>query len=368
MKTKYLLGGLIALALGACSESAVRTEIEEEETVLGFQAGFVDHSTKAVYTTESLLSSTESMGVFGYKTTSSVSNYPVFEEQEVTNNGSGVWSYSPLKYWDKMASSYSFYAYIPYSINQCVSMASNSADAFKITGFSQLTSVEDQIDILTDLTTRSNVTGTEIGQKVEFTFHHILTNVNFRMAVSKELKSDTDNPVKVVSVKLWNGQNLEGIEMKGDYSVSNGAGVWTLSENKTYAEFSATQTSGVVFGSDVLCSAVDENEKAQSDPVPGLTGMLMIPQTLPAKPADESEEDKSYRLTVVYTIGTDENIQEYTKTIPLSDFKNGDTAASAWGADCMYNYILVIGPSPIQFGISQVAGWDNGGTFVYTID
>lgn len=366
MKTRYLLGGLIALALGACSESAVRTEIEEEETVLGFQAGFVDHSTKAVYTTESLLNSTASMGVIGYKTTPSVTDFLVFDKQQVTNNGSGVWSYTPQKYWDKMATSYSFYAYVPHSISQYVSMAENKADAFKITGFTQNASVSSQTDILTDLTTRNSVKGTAIGQKVEFTFHHILANVNFRMAVSSELKSDTENPVRVVSVKLGNGSSAEGIVITGDYSVSNGTGVWTIPSSKSSSEFNATQNNGAVFDSNELCSVVDANGKTQSAPVPGLTELLMIPQTFPVKPTDGSE-DKSYRLTVVYTIGTGENIQEYTKTIPLSDFLNGKDPATSWGTDCMYNYILVIGPTPIQFNAADVAGWKDGGTFVYTI-
>lgn len=360
MNKVFTLGVIMALVLAGCSDTTTRTEIEEQETVLGFQAGFVDKSTKASYTTKTLLASTESMGVFGYKNAASLSNYVVFDNVKVTNNGSNVWSYSPLKYWDKMATSYNFYAYVPYSLKEKVSLESNSSTAFSITDFAQSSVVAEQTDILTDLETQKNVTGAAIGKKVEFTFHHILSNVNFKMAVSEALKNDeTDNPVTVISV------SLNEIQLQGDYAYGTDKYEWTVDADASKSAFAATATDGVVFAGGTLLAT-------EATEVPGLTDMLMIPQNLPVKPSDPEVADPSYAVTITYTIGKGDgptDVQEYTKVIPLTDFKNSsDESLSKWEPDCRYNYVLVIGSSPIQFGVTGVDTWYNVATYTYTIE
>ena len=116
-----------------------------------------------------------------------------------------------------------------------------------------------------------------------------------------------------------------------------------ISNNKL---FSATQSSGNVFASKALT--------ATPAAVPGLTGMLMIPQAVNA----------NYEIYVKYKIDT----EVFERTIKLSEFLNSGNPLATWAPGNMYTYNIVIGPTPILFDINTVSGWADGGTYTYTIE
>ncbi len=355
MKKSFLL--LIAAALlAACSSNEML--VETEDVPIGFSRVYIDKSTKAItpgpYTTANFETVGNTFGVIGYKTTATQTNSKVFNDVKVeyqTDLDASIygadtdWAYSPLVYWDKTATKYSFFAYAPHSgdFTGTVALGSNDATTFSITGFKQATTVANQIDLMTDLTTKNSVTGGNIGTNdVQFTFGHILSNINVTMAVSAALKADeTDNPVSVVEVTLGT------ITMDGSYAWSTDAYKWTLSTSSPTTQlFSATQSSGNVFASKALTATPAE--------VPGLTGMLMIPQAVNA----------NYEIYVKYKIDT----EVFERTIKLSEFLNSGNPLATWAPGNMYTYNIVIGPTPILFDINTVSGWADGGTYTYTIE
>ncbi len=354
MKKSFLL--LIAAALlAACSSNEMTVELKEKP--IGFSRVYIDKSTKAIrkgpYTTDNFEYVGNTFGVIGYKTTATQTNAKVFNDVKVEYQ-SGLsapfaatdWAYSPLVYWDKTATQYSFFAYAPHSgdFTGTVALGGNDATTFSITGFKQAITVANQIDLMTDLTNQNNVTANIGNNDVKFTFGHILSNINVTMAVSAALKADeTDNPVSVVEV------TLRTITMDGSYAYDSGASAykWTLSTSfPTTADFSATQSSGNVFASGVLTTSAAN--------VPGLTGMLMIPQAVNA----------NYEIYVKYKINT----EVFERTIKLSDFKKSGTSLGTWDPGYRYTYNIIIGPTPILFDMDTVADWGDGGTYTYTIE
>ena len=295
MKKSFLL--LIAAALlAACSSNEML--VETEDVPIGFSRVYIDKSTKAItpgpYTTANFETVGNTFGVIGYKTTATQTNAKVFNDVKVeyqTDLDASIygadtdWAYSPLVYWDKTATKYSFFAYAPHSgdFTGTVALGSNDATTFSITGFKQATTVANQIDLMTDLTNQNNVTANIGTNDVKFTFGHILSNINVTMAVSAALKADeTDNPVSVETVTLGT------ITMDGSYAWNTDAYKWTLSTSSPTTQlFSATQSSGNVFASKALT--------ATPATVPGLTGMLMIPQAVNA----------NYEIYVKYKINTE---------------------------------------------------------------
>ena len=99
---------ILTTAFTACTNSEEITKMEQK--VLDFSV-FANNTTRAPETTDGLKQSGKAFGVWGYSTFGS-DETTVFDNQEVKYVGD-KWTYSPLKFWDKL-SSYKFYAYYPY--------------------------------------------------------------------------------------------------------------------------------------------------------------------------------------------------------------------------------------------------------------
>ena len=365
MKKSLFIIAAAALVVG-CANNDVKNDIAP--TPIGFTKVYIEKGTKAfqtgAYTSANFETEGNTFAVYGFKTTSTQTNARVFDEKVVTF--STDWTYSPLVYWDKTASSYSFYAYAPDDSKFTGTAAfttDNDPHSFSISGFKQATSQASMIDLMTDMSSKGSVTGNAIGTNdVEFTFTHILSNINVLMAVSGDLKADaTNNPVIVNSVSIG------AIKMDGEYGYNSGY-KWSLTNPQVTAAttFTATQakeSNTAVFGSNEL-KAVSQNTGSTlsndvigTNPVPGLTDLLFVPQAV----------DASYAITVQYKIAN----EVFDKTILLSEFKktvdNVDTPLSTWAPGNQYNYVLVIGPTPILFDVASITGWSDGGTYTYTI-
>ena len=375
MKKSYLMIAAAAL-LVSCYHNDKLIENSAPQ-LIGFSKVYIEKGTKAFQTGAYDMNNFEKEGntfaVFGYKKASNVESQ-VFGERSgeqqgvVVTFGGTDWSYTPLRYWDKAASNYYFYAYAPSSdiFTGTVALASNSSDSFSITGFKQSISQPAMIDLMTDLTSCANITSStdkKIGENdVEFTFKHILSNINVLMAVSADLKADsTNNPVTVDSVEIGS------IKMDGSYEFNSGY-KWTLADNPNTQTFKAELNSNnVVFDSNELkahAAAITGGGSLPAgsvglDSVPQLTDLLFVPQTLTA---DE------YVIKVKYHIAN----EEFHKTISLSSFtkkvEGVDTTLDTWEPGYKYNYVLIIGPTPIYFDVAGITGWADGGTYTYTID
>lgn len=364
MKKSLFIIAATALVVG-CASNEIKNDLANSQVPIGFTKVYIENSTntKAIatgpYTNANFESIGNTFGVFGYKTTATQSNYLSFDDVKVefkaghtvsTNGYDAVndWEYSPLVYWDKNATAYSFYAYAPYEADftGTAALASNSANAFSISGFKQATtSNAAMIDLMTDLTTHSPYAGT-IGQNdVAFGFKHILSNITVRMAVADALKSDyASNPVTIVSVTIG------AVKMDGSYAYDTDAYKWTLAATPTTHTFSGTQTNGNVFGSNVLTSRTDGFTN-----VPGLENLLFVPQSV----------DAGYVIKIQYKIAN----ETYDTEILLSEFKNSSNAAlSAWVSGYKYTYDIVIGPTPILFDVTSVSDWTDGGQYIYVVE
>lgn len=380
MKKLFLMAAVAALV--ACSDT---DNIKDtDEAAIDFTEVFIEKSTKAPYASvANLQSDTRGFGVFGAKTKQDNTKDKVIgKSQSELNGGAQVtyssndakWTYSPKRYWDKGATKYEFYAYAPYNkattvgnettyLLGTVSWNENQGEnGFSISGFKQNTTVADMVDILTDLENQKN--NTQFTNNVSFSFKHILSNINFYMAVSPDLKADeNDNPVSVNSVTVG------AVKMDGSYAYVTDAYKWTLAASPTTHTFQATQESNKVFAQRVLKAMKNttgntlSNEQISSTPtaVPGLTNLLFVPQTLPT--------DTKYVVTIQYLIGD----EVFDKTIELNEFSkivNETTVKTTeWVSGYQYNYILVIGPTPIEFDVTGISDWSqNSDTYEYVIE
>lgn len=374
---KSLLILTAAATIVACSKNDTFNDIDTFEAPIGFSKVYIEKGTKAfqygAYDMTNFETEGNTFAVFGYKTASGTTS-KVFGERTGETEGVVVtfgtdWAYTPLRYWDKAATEYNFYAYAPSSdmFTGTVALTANDATTFSITGFQQNTTQPTMIDLMTDLESKASVTNSttkKIGENdVEFTFKHILSNINILMAVSADLKSDSvNNPVTVDSVEIG------AIKMDGTYAYATNKYAWTLASSATAQTFKAQLNSNnVVFDSNELKAISAEitgggtlpSSVVGTDSVPLLTDLLFVPQALTA---DE------YVIKVKYRIKD----EIFHKTISLSSFtkkvNNVDTSLDTWEPGYKYNYVLIIGPTPIYFDVADITGWTDGGTYQYTID
>lgn len=357
MKKFILFVSVVALV--ACAEKD--TFKETNEIPVGFTKVYIENGTRAInkgpYTTDNFETVGNTFGVFGFKQTDTQTDAVVFTNQKVEyqtglSTSAGYqsttdWAYSPIKYWDKSATQYNFYAYAPYDgdFTGTAALDSQSENDFSITGFKQAHTKADMIDLMTDLSSKKTVSGNSIGTNdVAFVFSHILSNINIEMALSQVLKNDSvANPVTVDSIAIGT------IKMDGDYKYVTNAYAWSLATTPTTADFLATQNNKIVFPSNTLWAS---NKKYL--PVPGLTDLLFVPQTV----------DNAYKIYVRYLIKD----EIYEKNILLSDFKKDNASLSTWEAGKKYTYRIIIGPNPILFDFTGVTDWADGGTYTYTIE
>ena len=358
MRKSFLLLATAAIVVSCSNTDSFK---ETNEVPIGFTKVYIEKGTKAfttgAYTTANFETEGNTFGVFGYKQTKTQTDAKVFDNQKVeyksglsTSQGYNAttdWAYTPIKYWDKSANEYNFYAYAPHDGNftGTAALTSQSEDAFSITGFEQAHTQPAMIDLMTDLSSKKTVSGTSIGSNdVAFVFNHILSNINFEMALSATLKADSvDNPVTVVSV------SLDSIKMDGDYKYATNKYAWTLKGSSSIASFAGTQTNGNVFKSDSLKAS-----DVKFTPVPALTDLLFVPQAV----------DTKYNVKIQYKIKD----EVYDKTIKLSDFKKNSNSLGTWEPGYKYTYQIIIGPSPILFDLSSISDWGDGGIYSYTIE
>ena len=117
MKKSYLILAAVAGLFASCAQNEDLVQIADEPVAIGFESGFIDNLTRAELNNAWFTTANNSFGVFGYKGTTELfgtSATPVAEL--VTRDGTkNDWVNTTLRFWDKAADDYSFYAYAPYA-------------------------------------------------------------------------------------------------------------------------------------------------------------------------------------------------------------------------------------------------------------
>ncbi len=293
MNKKLLLIAATVLVLTGCSEDKMRSDIHEEQIEIGFST-ITNKQTRAENSSANINGNLETYNntfkVWGYKVVSgtetpvlgaveSANNtytYPgqLVEHKDADNTASPAvtegWYYTPVRFWDKSATVYKFYAASPsrddWSWNSSTKKVS-IAD-FSITGYNSVTGTPataivtnkvltaalttEDLMISTDIEDYKNYTNTP----VNLSFNHILSRLN--IGVRKATILD-DYTVYLKSVKVFN------MTSNGSFDESRASGT-TLSGGTvtrwTAASTPATFTSGVGYenASGLLITSTETTE------------------------------------------------------------------------------------------------------------
>lgn len=359
MKKNYFMLAAATMLFAACAETDVINDINEKENApqaIGFET-FVDKATRTGENTTALNLHHESFKVWGYKMVPEI--VTAFDEVTISYNSGSTnnatkWEYSPLRYWDKTATSYEFYAATP--INEDWEIVTTStttegttptitpltADNYYLT-LNDFTLVDhdatdqgdrgnevyyfNDSDIDKDLMVATSQTKNEL---VDFTFSHILSRLDVTVVKDEDF-------TETITVTEFQVCNLFG---KGNYT-QKATPTWETIDDSyiTYNTGADCEVSG------------DEKYLLQS---------LIIPQTATHAliKTDGSDKGNNPYIWIQYTIqdktvanSTPETFNAYYN---LADVFGDEDLAITEG----YRYTLgiTISPNAIEFN-GNVTNW-----------
>lgn len=349
MKKVLILAAVAAIAATACNKTY------EVNPTPGVPIGFgtwTEHLTKAHDPSNATaFENGESFNVYGYKTLSS-GNVDVFQGTKVTLNN-GTWEYTPTRFWDPTATSYTFFAVSPADLLDGVGASATTAGAF--------TSESITFDGKTDILVANKETVTDYSAAVPLKFNHIASLLDLKVKKVDNLEvtgEDENNYIKVAVTSI----SLSNIDAVGRFTVAaydntsfvptTDASTWTLDtgEKKTY-----THESG--FGDVTLPNDVKTSTQGSDDLI---SKLVVMPQSF------RTDGTADQTVTIEYTITTAENgnttVTNYSKSFDLKEFDNSDdtgendTLIASWMPNTHYIYTITIGANAITFSAS-IKGW-----------
>lgn len=316
-----VITAVVATTFTACTNT--EDVAMPEQKVLDFSV-FANKNTRAAETGATLKTDGKAFGVWGYSTFGTTVTV-VFDNQDVTYNGtSSAWEYSPLKYWDSR-SFYEFYAYYPYEANG-VSIDVTSKN-ITVTDFTVASTVADHVDLM--LAGKVARAAGEASQ-VQFDFNHLLSNINLSFKKAAQIENTM---VTLTSVKIY------GMSKKGTFVQSQTpnfhSGTWTPSTADMVALTDAEELA-------------NDDELANSTARVTFNDMLFIPQGT-----------NTLKVDVNYILGDVATGQPFSRTLDLSyDATNRPANPSTWAQNQKITYNFTINADVIEFGDPTVVDWE----------
>lgn len=363
MKKSILFLATAAL-FAACTNDSVRENIADDQVEIGFStyiqkpvASKADNSTAE--TLKNLEAYHQNFVVNGFKTVANAETQ-VFTDQLVTYNSADdkkVWEYSPVSYWDKSASKYSFYAAAPKTASWGFDEDGKyyTISDFTVSGSSLDLATLDTPDAAAVFGTEDLMIATDIDnhtafttEAVNFTFNHILSR--FNIAISTSI---TDGTVTLKSL------TVNGMNNKGSFDESLAAAS-TAGSTARWNNLAVDGTYAITAVKDASNNDVVVNEDKQF-----VYQGLVIPQvaeaaTIALNGTDAVTSAKPY-LNIQYSITTGEGAtaktQDYSYFYNLADLFNAETDANlAFNEGWQNNLYITIGAAAINFD-AQVYEW-----------
>lgn len=248
---------LVALALLALTACNVETEVTPPDPSQGNPISFDSVSTRADLSDIQ----TNGFGVWAFIDNTTVQDYVLMDNQEVTYDG-GEWTYSPLKYWID-DTEFTFMAIYPYGLgnNFTVDTANRAINL-----------VVSETPSTVDYLAAENVTDTRVdgyNTTVPLQFKHMLTSVTLN--IWRDGGKHQNDQMRITKVTLSN------IRKSGSYS--SATDTWTYGGDKLTLEMNNnTEPSD----SDDIGAAINNNGNLDTggEPCNPFGTMILLPQAL----------------------------------------------------------------------------------------
>lgn len=344
MKKSYLILAAVAGLFASCAQNEDLVQIVDEPVEIGFVNGFVNNVTRAELLNGWFTTDGNQFGVYGFKGTDQLFGSNTAAEAVTWEASKSDWTHPTVRFWDKSADNYAFYAYAPLAATHTF-----SADKkYSFTGISlikDITEANADLAISTPLTgqkwdgncTTTGTAGHGVGH-VEFTFNHILSKLSFKVK--------TDVEASVATIKL----NKIDLDFPTATSVS-----WA--QTAATAVAGATTFTGYT-AKDAVNTTTGEIDytKYETSVFDGTFGDL-------TSTAQEPTDSKTFIVAPVNTTQTTHEFGvkvEYTITYADSKIETAKATGviSYSPAQNTYQVVIInINPAAIEFCVKEINNW-----------
>ena len=356
MKKTLLIIAAVAL-FAACSSNDTFKEVDTQDVAIGFEGKFVNKATRAEINEAWFQTSDKHFGVYGYKG----ATFQLFNNEDVSWNGTD-WVHTTVRFWDKNANDYNFYAHAPRAAAHTFTNKKYTFTSIPV--ITEINTGDPDIVVATPITamgygncTQTSVAGHGEGH-VEFDFNHILSKLAFKVKTSVPA---TSAEITVTEVKLdfptgtatWAqaaADNVAGATTYSSYTAKDG----TNYETDVFSGTTAALTSTGVF----LVDATN----------PSNVGNIFIVSPVAVTPETTGLEHV-FGVKVKYNIqykkesstpGTYEDDGPAEEDcIATGVIGGGNTTATQYKPAQNSSYIVTIdvNPAQIQFCVDDVNSW-----------
>ena len=301
----------------------------------------------------------DTVGTYVYKQSPAKPSIEWGDDWKTANNRKG-WFYEEVRYWDKLATSYNFYAIAPYEVNPSpaihiedgqdnITIGSDSA-RYKVSTEKNLALVNDTITMgrkyygfnkdymLADKSeTKYNI--------VTLTFHHILTKLNVKITLTDAYKGA--QPFIIRDLKI---AGLED-EAYFDYTTSMTTNGWSTKSDLTYDLHIDTD----YFLKNVPDSIADTTQYSGYYWIQ----TLIFPQTLKCDTigAQTTAQNSKY-LYIEYAIGEEIFNAYYDLAYVFGSTMEASNNTYELKQGSEYTININVGPDPITFE-AKASKWDD---------
>ena len=298
----------------------------------------------------------DTVGTYVYSTTGSK---PSDEWGNISDTQYKGWFYKDIRYWDKLATKYNFYAIAPYEVNPspALSIEDNAAN-IKIGSANDLYKVSTEKNLAKDPTltkdkkyygfNKDYMLADKVGTKfqlVTLNFHHILTKFNVKITLTSAYKGTQPFTVKNLTIA-----GLED-EAYFEYNTAMNKNGWTTKAGSTYT----LADSADYILKNVPDSIADKTE--YSDYYWFQT--LIFPQTLTCDTIGALTTAPAGKyLYIEYTIGSEtfKSYYDLAYVFGCTQEASKKTYELAQGSE--YTINIKVGPDPIVFE-ANASAWAN---------
>lgn len=362
---KIILIAAVAIAAAACSKTFDTNLATEKAIGFGTWAENLTKAEARVQGTNTFLAG-DTFKVSGFKTTGST-DAKVFDNVTAEASGDPVdtWTYSPLRFWDSNADSYTFYAVSP------AAAASVPYADGKVTATDVVFAGNDNDILVANKKVVTKTSTPKIGETVDLVFNHVASLVDINVKKAHALENAT------VTVSAF---ALNNIKSKGDlalnattpYNATTGvpAAEWTAEgTTASYGPASGVETVSIATPIPIADDANFVSPYGAANPAastPIVKKLVVMPQVF---------VDDAQQIAITYQIAvTGGDTIEYSATIDLADFDinddtdQADTKVAKWEPGKHYTFYITLDANAIKFSAS-ITPWtnaDNG--YHYIID
>lgn len=351
MKKSYLMIAAAAALFAACAGNDTFKDVDTQDVAIDFAHGYIGKPTKAELTNTWFTTTNNNFGVYGFK-----GSQAIYTDEEVKWNGSD-WKHETVRFWDKAATNYEFYAYAPYAQEADFTDKKFSFESIVAKPIVDIETANADLAIATPMTnisydkcTKKEEAGHGTGH-VEFIFNHVLSKLSFMIKTSLNVVAAGTGDVKGLQVNAISLDFPTATSASWSQTAANAVAGTTAFDGYTVKDGIDASTKKEIPANyeTVVLTGATTDVTATAAPI----GKKFI-----VAPVNTANTEHIFGIKVDYTITYNDGVVETSTAYGVIGGGDGTTGTQYKPTqNTNYCITLNINPEAIEFCVDKINDW-----------